>query len=521
MPGGQFLGTILGFWLGMFCSLAAAQPSFPEVTGPAFPRPMPSEPAGPFHFGLMGQIARPGVYEVDQPEPQLVELIGLAGGLTGQANNQIRIVRQGHAGQVVFYSPGLYFPLLPGDIVVADGPMTSISPHRVQITPRPTAAIRNADYEEEAFTRGDADSLRQVALMNVLDRPVILPVPDQHANLPAVLKYLGQDPAIASEVKVLPIGPARVSDAFVAPTILYFPPQLVERERLPAFPEVRRVALAAPKPRHQFQTAEAPLPHEQFQRPELAEESPTTMEFPRPPMTARIPESEPAIPLPFPLESREPARTNEAPIRPPVSDAFSNDDTPAEIEPEESSSGWTTAGWVLLVLTAGGFYGWRKWQSWVDSEWEFTVTEAFTAPASGAPEPTPEIKPQTKLPSLPGLGDLMSDEVLAALMFNQLPVVEEDLLESMVSEPQPNPTAPATHIRVDPPHVPTRIKTPHTARPAPVRPEHVNPAPPAVLAIAPKNLPAAEMPRPPETEPPKGLGLLDRVLQQVHQNRAA
>src|SRR5688572_26776041 len=127
MFGGHSVWRGLSVWLGLFGfgMMASAQEPLRANSASSFAKDRVHEMSQPdatgkFYFGIMGQVARPGVYELPAPEPQLLELIRQAGGLTQQATNQLRIVRQGHAGLGAAYDPSLNYRLAPGDIVVAD-----------------------------------------------------------------------------------------------------------------------------------------------------------------------------------------------------------------------------------------------------------------------------------------------------------------------------------------------------------------------------------------------------------------
>ena len=69
---------------------------------------------------IMGQVARPGVYEMRTADPQLTELVQRAGGLAPEASGSIRLIRHARTGQQVFYSPGLSYPLMHGDLLIAE-----------------------------------------------------------------------------------------------------------------------------------------------------------------------------------------------------------------------------------------------------------------------------------------------------------------------------------------------------------------------------------------------------------------
>ena len=534
MFGGQRFWQNLGIWLGLlgFGIVASAQDSqfaagrFHEVNRPnAF---------GKYYFGIMGQVARPGVYELAYPEPQLLELIRHAGGLTQQATNQLRIIRQGHAGQRAFYEPSLTYALLPGDIVVADGPIPPRPPQWISESKAASSDIQTADL---VFRPGveEAQFHFHVALLNVLDRPVILPVPESHANVPAVLAYLGQDPQTAAQVKVLPAGPARplssketlAASTFLGPTVLYFNPHLIRRDQLPKLEEVYRISdpseSPAPTP-EEFKTADSaplpltlpkfpkaelslppvePAPLKVFDRPmphsEVVLPYPSLVVPSEPPLISRLRELEQQIPTPAPVKANKASKV--PPSSPTtVSAADIRDDLAERTEPEAKTSWWTYARWGLLGLILAAIYARVRSQRSI----LFTKTPEIIVPVLlDEPDALSEVETSFVEPMVTAPKIALDEDVLRALVFNQLPILE--------AQKQPIPTEekpPSRKVfRFDPPEEQAAItgKTPYIQK-------------------RPKSKPAEQSaPNPTQTveEPQAPLSLLDRVLQRVNQRRAA
>jgi polysaccharide export outer membrane protein len=65
------------------------------------------------NVSVMGQVLKPGVYEVDTRR-KVIDVLALAGGLTDIADRHITIERRGDTNQKVEY----YFSNIPGDTVV-------------------------------------------------------------------------------------------------------------------------------------------------------------------------------------------------------------------------------------------------------------------------------------------------------------------------------------------------------------------------------------------------------------------
>ncbi len=189
------------------------------------------------YVGLLGQVARPGVYEITGGRETLGDLIEKIGGLAKDASGQLRVIRNGRPGQSTSYAAAAYFELLPGDLVIADAQFS-----------RSSGTVRNGAYSSAqsgvAARPASAGSV-QIGFVNLLDRPVVLKLRSEHANVPAILAMMRQDRELASAVKVvLPSGQSQRSQGQQRPdtplpseTVLIFPRNAVISERLDNLPE--------------------------------------------------------------------------------------------------------------------------------------------------------------------------------------------------------------------------------------------------------------------------------------------
>ncbi len=193
------------------------------------------------YVGLLGQVSRPGVYEIASGRETLADLIEKIGGLAKDASGQLRIIRNGRPGQSTSYSAAAYFELLPGDLVIADA----------QATRGPNSgAMRSGDSasaQSGASSRQASSSYVQIGFVNLLDRPVVLKLKSENANVPAILAMMRQDGALASEINVVP--PSGQSQRFQnqnqqrpdaslpSETVLIFPRNAVATERLDHLPK--------------------------------------------------------------------------------------------------------------------------------------------------------------------------------------------------------------------------------------------------------------------------------------------
>ncbi|MAG93998.1 MAG: hypothetical protein CMJ48_09640 [Planctomycetaceae bacterium] len=142
------------------------------------------------YFGIIGQIRNPGVYESYEAAPKLTELVDRAGGLAHKANKTISIVRDGQAALTTHYFATLKLRLHAGDLLVVESRnLDDVS------VPGSTGS--------GSFTQGTPRERRdvQIALLNLIDRPVVLRLDRQYATLPSLLALLGQPANIATSVQ--------------------------------------------------------------------------------------------------------------------------------------------------------------------------------------------------------------------------------------------------------------------------------------------------------------------------------
>lgn len=178
--------------------------------------------------GLLGQVARPGVYEIERQGTLLGDLLQNMGGLAKDASGQFRIIRNGRPGQTTSYSGAAQFELMAGDMIVADA--------------QPSQFGQRAMNAKQA----SADAV-QIGFVNLVDRPVVLKLNSEHATVYEVLSIMRQDQNLAAQIKiVVPSsqrgqGQPRLDTTLASETVLIFPPYSVKTERLALLPEPFRI----------------------------------------------------------------------------------------------------------------------------------------------------------------------------------------------------------------------------------------------------------------------------------------
>ena len=189
--------------------------------------------------GILGEIAKPGVYHVDAESLSVQSLVRRAGGLTDDASMSIRIVRQERVAQSLFFSPQADSRLMPGDVLVVESKRALAEISKVMSAEPLANPIR-------PVAASSAEPLGvQIAFLNVLDTPVIVKLHPEDARIEHVVQMLGQPIELAGSVRVL--GPERISSALSQRTssiprlsdgaVLIFPRGSINRSKLPTLPK--------------------------------------------------------------------------------------------------------------------------------------------------------------------------------------------------------------------------------------------------------------------------------------------
>lgn len=155
-------------------------------------------------IGLLGEFNQCAAYEVATQDLDLNKLISQAGGMTSKASGIIRIIRGGRISQDLFYSPNTNFTLMHGDVLVG----LESSANDIDIASDQNGnGIRGNQQAPQA--------LIQIAILNLLDRPVVFGVPAEIADLAGILRCLRQPleqyPQIAQTIKIIP--PKRIHNS--------------------------------------------------------------------------------------------------------------------------------------------------------------------------------------------------------------------------------------------------------------------------------------------------------------------
>ncbi len=178
------------------------------------------------YYGILGEVARPGVYQLSTG-CTLGQLVNGAGGLTGNANGNARVLRGARLAEQFFVAASESAALSPGDLIVVGAQASRLA-------------------EANGARTGRAPAHVQIGLLNVIDRPVVLTVPRELASPARIVEFLGQSPELADDLGI--VGPSRAEvrasfspsfadDRLASGAVLIFPPHRVRMASLPALPD--------------------------------------------------------------------------------------------------------------------------------------------------------------------------------------------------------------------------------------------------------------------------------------------
>jgi hypothetical protein len=271
-------------WIALALPVAAQPPRLPPkvITWPPSAQTASANPSAA--YGILGEVARPGVYASPTAAVTVQELINQAGGLTARGSSAVRIVRQARTAQTVFFSPGGHDLLLPHDVVIVDD-LGELRPEARNAAPAAPPGV-------------------WVCLAGIADRPVIVPLRPEEAQYATVMRMLGQSEKLAQSVRLTlpPRAPWPTSAATTIPSgaVLTFDRGLLVTQNLPAFPEAIPFATAA-VPSSQPTIANSELPPTISQRaPSIGSDSELSAT-----LASQVRSPVEAIPVPFPSPPSE------------------------------------------------------------------------------------------------------------------------------------------------------------------------------------------------------------------------
>ena len=200
------------------------------------------ETASEFHFGILGEVSKPGCYEWNSPNPVASDLIQKAGGQNQQSGGSVLIIRAGRPGLRLMPIALAQYSLRSGDLLVVE--KKQVTSNRIRLS---TSRVQNfpvgqpIPLKKEAPKVDDGDV--SIGLINVIGRPAVVTISKEDATLSKIVQQImGQSETIVSQVKVITPLPRRklnligAERQLVSGTVLIFKKGTVDLSRVPELP---------------------------------------------------------------------------------------------------------------------------------------------------------------------------------------------------------------------------------------------------------------------------------------------
>jgi hypothetical protein len=186
------------------------------------------------YVAVMGEVDTPGTYRLDSSGLRLHRIIQCARGFTPNASMAIKVIRPGRTSQTEIFSDKNDTPLMPGDLLIVESRQQRAGNHRY-VASRDSQTI-HAGYQEGTIRAGV-----QIALLNVLDYPVILRLRPEQANASYLVQALGQPISLLTNTRIItPDLPGRMTSEAAKRasrlddgSVIVFERDAVNRDRLP------------------------------------------------------------------------------------------------------------------------------------------------------------------------------------------------------------------------------------------------------------------------------------------------
>ncbi len=163
----------------------------------------------PTTIAVMGEVASPGTYEFPAA-PTLNQVIKAGAGLTPTAAPVVRIVRGNRVAIRAALTSAGQEKLQTGDLVILD-----------------RHAVR--DFSQPAATTKSATGV-QLALLGVVNRPIVVLVRPERARVETIIQMLGQS---AANVGVIPAPQGQGDESLASGSVLVFDPRRIDVAQLP------------------------------------------------------------------------------------------------------------------------------------------------------------------------------------------------------------------------------------------------------------------------------------------------
>lgn len=329
------------------------------------------------YFGILGQVAQPGVYELPADRQTLNDLIEVAGGLTANASNNLRVVRGGRNVGQTFFQQRVRFELRPGDVIVSDkrragfangnGTVTRMTVRDAKdstvFVATPDQSRRAGGSVADSANEGaNQAEIVQIGAVGLLARPVVIAIPADKSTLQNVLTTLHQPREGATQIGLIREGGQQrivlltETDRTVLATgsVLVFDAKSAQPETLPKLPlpvpwSDRASESSAP---------ESLTPEADLAKPAVMDESAQpTLQLPREAVASSAPTPVVDVTDQFRVEeeSKSAPATDHKSQAHSIPAASSPDavESPRTFANQSLSNGWSTSTLILLAIGSG------------------------------------------------------------------------------------------------------------------------------------------------------------------------
>lgn len=188
------------------------------------------------YVAIMGEVDTPGTYCVNSTGLTIHRIIESARGFTPDASMAVRIIRSGRFRQTEIFSEKNDSHLMPGDLLIVESNRTSAVAGASRSADSRDAQTIHADYQ-----RGTPRVGIQIALINVVDYPLVLRLRPDQANASQLIQSLGQSMSLLARTRIItPDVPGRKTSDLAKQalilengSVIVFEPGGVNRDRLP------------------------------------------------------------------------------------------------------------------------------------------------------------------------------------------------------------------------------------------------------------------------------------------------
>jgi hypothetical protein len=210
------------------------------------------------YFGILGEVACPGVYELPA-DCTFGQLVRCAGGITHDSDGNARVIRGARFAQQLFVASSDSAVLYPGDFVVIE---RSAAEHSATKLPKQS---RPAGFNASVAPAPQATEV-QIGFLNLIDRPVVMKIRRELASPARIVELLGQPPELVENIRIVApsrnnarrsVNPDCDANLVRCGTVLIFPAHSVRLASLPLLPDP--IVPSQSRPTSLLSTA-APLP---------------------------------------------------------------------------------------------------------------------------------------------------------------------------------------------------------------------------------------------------------------------